>query len=153
MSMQSKAKTPEDYISELPEERKEPIRRLRKVILDNLPVGFSEVMSYGMIGYVVPLSIYPKGYHATPNLPLPYINIASQKNYISVYHMALYGDKDLLNWFLKEYSVQCKTKIDMGKGCIRFKKPEQIPFKLIGDLVSKVAVNDYIAKYESLIRR
>jgi uncharacterized protein YdhG (YjbR/CyaY superfamily) len=146
--MQSKANTPEEYIDNIPEERKEALRSLRKVILENLPEGFAEVMGYGMIGYVVPHSIYPKGYHVTPKLPLPYINLASQKNYIALYHMGLYANKELFSWFTEEYSKQTKLKPDMGKGCIRFKKPDKIPYKLIGELVSKVTVKDYIAFYE-----
>jgi uncharacterized protein YdhG (YjbR/CyaY superfamily) len=146
--MQSKANTPEEYIDNIPEERKVAVRSLRKVILENLPEGFTEVMGYGMIGYVVPHSIYPKGYYVTPKLPLPFINLASQKNHIALYHMGLYADKRLFSWFTGEYSKQTKLKLDMGKGCIRFKKPDKIPYKLIGELVSKVTVKDYIAYYE-----
>jgi uncharacterized protein YdhG (YjbR/CyaY superfamily) len=146
--MQSKANTPEEYIDNIPEERKEAVRSLRKVILENLPEGFVEVMGYGMIGYVVPHSIYPNGYHVTPKLPLPFINLASQKNHIALYHMGLYANKGLFSWLSDEYSKQTKQKPDMGKGCIRFKKPDIIPYKLIGELVSKVTVKDYIAFYE-----
>jgi hypothetical protein len=91
-------------------------------------------MSYGMIGYVVPHSLYPEGYHCTPELPLPFMSIASQKNFIAVYHMGIYADKNLFDWFTKEYPKFAKTKLDIGKGCIRFKKPDQIPYKLIGEL-------------------
>jgi len=146
--MQIKANTPEEYIDNIPEERKDAVRLLRKVILENLPEGFAEVMGYGMIGYVVPHSIYPDGYHVTPKLPLPYINLASQKNHIALYNMGLYANKELFRWFTDEYSKETKLKIDMGKGCIRFKKTESIPYKLIGELVSKVTVKDYIAFYE-----
>ncbi|MBT8182171.1 MAG: DUF1801 domain-containing protein [Eudoraea sp.] len=146
--MQSKAKTPEDYISELPEERKQPISKLRETILKNLPEGFEEEMSYGMIGYVVPHSLYPAGYHVNPDLPLPFINIASQKNFIALYHMGIYSDKDLLNWFVSEYPKHVKTKLDMGKSCIRFKNTNHIPYKLIGDLVSKMSAAQWINKYE-----
>jgi len=151
--MQIKADTPEEYIQQLPVERKEALSLLRKTILENLPEGFTEVIGYGMIGYVVPHSIYPKGYHATPKLPLPFINIASQKNHIALYHMGIYANKDLLKWFTEEYALQTKSKPDTGKGCIRFKKPENIPYKLIGSLVSKVSVSDYIKFYESNIKR
>jgi uncharacterized protein YdhG (YjbR/CyaY superfamily) len=151
--MQSKAETPEDYINQLPPDRKEPVSQLRRTILENLPNGFAEVMGYGMIGYVVPHSIYPKGYHTTPKLPLPFINIASQKNYIALHHMGLYSNPDLLNWFTSEYSKQSKYKLDMGKGCVRFKKAEHIPFKLIGELLTKISVNDWIAEYEKNLRR
>ena len=146
--MQIKAKTPEEYIENIPDNRKEAVRKLRKIILENLPKGFTETIDYGMIGYVVPHSIYPKGYHANPKLPLPFINLASQNIFIALYHMGLYANKDLLGWFTKEYSNHTKQKLDMGKGCMRFKNPEQIPFSLIGDLVSKITVRDWIANYE-----
>ncbi|MGB5229566.1 MAG: DUF1801 domain-containing protein [Eudoraea sp.] len=146
--MQSNAKTPKEYISELPEERKQPIMRLRETILKNLPEGFKEVMSYGMIGYVVPHSLYPDGYHCNPVLPLPFINIASQKNFIALYHMGIYSDKDLLNWFVTEYPKYVKTKLDMGKSCIRFKNIDHIPYKLIGELVTKMTAKQWINLYE-----
>jgi len=146
--MQSTAKTPDQYIAELPDERKDAISELRKVILKNIPVGFKEEMSYGMIGYIVPHSIYPKGYHSTPKLPLPFINLASQKNYIALYHMGISADKELLRWFIEEYPKHSKSKLDMGKGCIRFKKPEHIPYKLVGELVSKITVDEWIKLYE-----
>lgn len=117
--MQSKATTVEQYINELPEDRKEVISRLREIILANIPEGFEERMSYGMIGYVVPHSIYPDGYHCEPELPLPFINLASQKNHIAVYHSGIYADDDLLNWFTEEYKKQVPTKLDMHNhlGC------------------------------------
>lgn len=146
--MQSKADTPKAYLDSLPEERKRPMNELRKQIVKNLPKGFEEGMLYGMLGYYVPHAIYPAGYHVTPESPLPFINIASQKNFIAVYHMGLYADKKLLDWFTKEYAKQMKTKLDMGKSCIRFKKPDQIPFELIGALAGKMSVKDWIALYE-----
>src|SRR5574343_239252 len=130
--MQSKAQSVDAYMSELPEERKAPMQRLREVFKANLPKGFTEQMSYGMLGYVVPHSIYPKGYHCTPELPLPFAGMASQKNFIAFYHMGIYANPDLLKWFVTEYPKHTKAKLDMGKSCIRFKKPENIPFKLIG---------------------
>ena len=151
--MQSLAKTPEEYINELPPDRKEAIQKLRDVILKNLPEGFSEVMSYGMIGYVVPHSIYPKGYHGNPKLPLGFMNIASQKNFIAVHHIGLYGSATLTEWFKNEFSKHAKTKLDMGKGCIRFKKPDQIPYDLIGELCGKMTPQEWIDIYESLIKK
>ncbi len=151
--MQSKAKTPAEYISELPEERKQPMLKLRETILENLPKGFQEEMSYGMIGYVVPHSLYPAGYHVNPELPLPFINIASQKNFIALYHMGIYGDKDLLNWFVKEYPKHSKTKLDMGKSCIRFKNTNHIPYKLVGELASKMNAEQWINKYEQALKK
>ena len=151
--MQSKAATPDEYIDSLPEERKAAMKELRKVILKNLPKGFTEEMSYGMLGYVVPQSLYPDGYHCNPKLPLPFMNIASQKNFIAVYHMGIYADKKLLDWFTKEYAKQSKTKLDMGKSCLRFKKPDQIPFKLIGELAGKMTPKEWIAVYEKSFLR
>jgi uncharacterized protein YdhG (YjbR/CyaY superfamily) len=151
--MQIMADTPEEYIEKIQPERKEAISSLRKVILENLPEGFKETIGYGMIGYVVPKTLYPAGYHCDPKLPLPFINIASQKNHIALYHMGLYSNSELLTWFLDEYHTQTNRKPDMGKGCVRFKKPEHIPYKLIGDLVSKVTVKDWISRYEANIKR
>ena len=146
--MQSKATTPKEYIAELPEDRKQAIMKLRDSILKNLPEGFEEEMSYGMIGYVVPHSIYPAGYHCNPVLPLPFINIASQKNFIALYHMGIYSDKGLFNWFVSEYPKHVKTKLDMGKSCIRFKNLEHIPYSLIGELVAKTTTEQWISIYE-----
>ena len=150
--MTSKAELPEDYIEELTEDRKPVMKALREAILTNIPNGFREEMSYGMLGYVVPHSIYPSGYHCTPKLPLPFMNLASQKNFIAVYYMG-FADKNLLEWFTEEYPKHCKTKLDMGKSCIRFKKMEMIPYKLIGELAGKMTVIDWINKYEELLKR
>ena len=151
--MQSKATTPEQYLSELPEDRKEAMLKLRNAIKENLPQGFEEVISYGMLGYVVPHSIYPSGYHCNPKLPLPFINLASQKNFIALYHMGIYANKNLESWFVSEYPKHVKTKLDMGKSCIRFKKMEDIPFDFIGELVAKVSVEDWISNYEKAFRK
>jgi hypothetical protein len=121
---------------------------LRETILKNLPTGFEEQLSYGMIGYVVPHSIYPAGYHCDTKLPLPFMSIASQKNFVAFYHMGIYADAELLYWFVAEYPTHVKAKLDMGKSCIRFKKPEQIPFALLGELVSKMNPQDWIDLYE-----
>src|SRR5690554_3763885 len=146
--MKNDAVTPDSYIEQLAEDRREAFSRLRKTILNNLPEGFSEEMSYGMIGYVVPKSLYPEGYHANPNLPLPFINIASQKNFIALYHMGINADSKLLSWFLNEYSKYSNKKPDKGKSCIRFKKPDEIPFELIGQLSAKLTPLDWIDLYE-----
>ena len=151
--MQSKATSPEKYINELPEDRKVVIKRLRKIILDNLPKGYEECMNYGMLGYVVPHSVYPDGYHCDPKTPLPFINLASQKNHIGFYHMGIYSDPKLLEWFTSEFPKHATGKLDMGKSCMRFKNPEKIPFDLIGELVTKVSVKDWIERYESVIKR
>ena len=151
--MQSKAATPDEYIESLPEERKEALAKLRKIIKKNLPKGFSEEMNYGMLGYVVPHKLYPKGYHCDPKLPLPFLAVASQKNFVALYHMGIYAKKDLLDWFTKEFPKHSKKKLDMGKSCIRFKKPEDIPYELIGELVSKMTPADWIECYESAFKK
>lgn len=150
--MTSDAKTPEEYISTLPEDRKEAISKLRKIVLKNLPKGFTETMGYGMLAYVVPHSIYPAGYHCDTKLPLPFINIASQKNFIALYHMGIYAKKDLLDWFVNEYPKYSQRKLDMGKSCIRFKKIDDIPYDLIGELAGKMTPMDWIEVYESVIK-
>ena len=145
MAKQSSANTVNEYIQSLPTDRAEAIKKLQKVIKKNLPKGYQECMSYGMIGYVVPHKIYPKGYHCDSKLPLPLINLASQKNCISLYHMGIYGMPALNEWFIAEYTKLSITKIDMGKGCVRFKKLETIPFLLIGELAAKITVAEYVA--------
>lgn len=151
--MQSKATTVDQYMEELPPDRKMPMVNLRKVIKKNLPKGFKEVMGYGMIGYVVPHSKYPAGYHCNPKDPLPFINIASQKNFIAVYHMGIYLNPILLKWFTDKYSKVVVGKLDMGKSCIRFKKPENIPFKLFGELAAKITPDEWIAAYEKVLNK
>jgi uncharacterized protein YdhG (YjbR/CyaY superfamily) len=151
--MKTNANNPEEYIAQLPEERKEVMQKLRELILKNLPKGFKEIMNYGMIGYVVPHEIYPKGYHCDSKLPLPFMNIASQKNFVALYHMGIYADENLLMWFQENYSKHCKTKLDMGKSCIRFKKMDHIPYELIGELCQKMTVQEWISSYEAQIKR
>ncbi|MGB5263804.1 MAG: DUF1801 domain-containing protein [Lutimonas sp.] len=151
--MTYEASTPEAYIAQLPDERKEAIQKLREVILKNLPKGFEEGMNYGMIGYYVPHAIYPDGYHCSPELPLPFMSIASQKNSVNVYHSGIYADKRLYEWFVSEYPTYSKRKLDMGKSCIRFKKPEDIPYELIGELCSKLTVQQWIDMYERNIKK
>ncbi len=151
--MQSKATTPAGYIASLPQERKEAMIQLRKTILKSLPKGFKEEMSYGYIGYVVPHSVYPAGYHCDTNLLLPFMSTGPQKNFIAFYHMGIYADKSLYDWFVDEYPAHSKTKLDMGKSCIRFKKPEHITFDLIGELVTKVTPAQWITIYERQLKR
>ena len=145
--MQSKATSVNEYLSQLPADRQKPVTDLVNVIRKNLPEGFSEVMGYGMPGWVVPHSLYPKGYHSSPGLPLPFLNVASQKNYISLYHMGLHRGK-LLDWFTEKWKSTTTKKLDMGGSCIRFKKAEDIPYELIGELVSKISPLEWIALYE-----
>jgi uncharacterized protein YdhG (YjbR/CyaY superfamily) len=151
--MQSSAKTIEEYLLSLPEERKLSFLKLRETILNNIPKGFTEELSYGMVGYLVPHSIYPEGYHCNPKLPLPFINIASQKNFIALYHMGIYAKPELLEWFVTEYPKYSKQKLDMGKSCIRFKKIDDIPFQLIAALVQKMSVEDWINCYETQFKK
>ncbi len=151
--MQIKAASVTDYIEQIPEERKEAFYRLRKSIADNLPEGFEESAIYGMITYDVPHSLYPAGYHCTPNLPLPFMAIASQKNFIALYHMGLYANENLLEWFVNEYPKHVKTRLDMGKSCIRFKKPAAIPFDLIAELTQKMSAAEWIDIYERQIKK
>lgn len=151
--MQYFVNTPDEYIAAIPEDRQNAIAELRKVINKNLPKGFKEGVGYGMIGWSVPHTIYPAGYHCDPKQPLPFIGIASQKNFIAVYHMGVYANKELYDWFVTEYPKHVKTKLDMGKSCIRFKKPEQIPYKLIGELAKKMTPQDWIACYENGLKR
>jgi len=151
--MQSTAKTPQEYIDSLPPARKEAISKIREVLLKNLPIGFEETIGYGMLGYVVPHSTYPKGYHCNPKLPLPYINLASQRNFIALHAMCVYGDSKLKEWFASEYPKYCKTKLDMGAGCIRFKKMDDIPYQLIGELAGKLTPQQWIEMCERVIKR
>ncbi len=151
--MQSKATTIDAYLKELSEERKDPIEKLRKFILKNLSKGVEENISYGMIAYCVPHSIYPNGYHCDPKQPLPFMMLASQKNFISLYHMGLYANPVLMEWFTQEYAQRVKGKLDIGKSCIRFKKPEQIPFELIGELVAKMSADEWIVCYEKNLQK
>ena len=150
--MQSKALTAEEYLDNLPDDRKKIITQLRNTIRKNLPKGFKESMGYGMLCYVVPHSIYPPGYHCDPKLALPFISLASQKNHIAIYHMGLYGGK-YLDWFQKEWKNHSDKKLDMGKSCIRFKKPEDIPLDLIAELCTKMTPEDWIAVYEQNIKK
>lgn len=151
--MKYKANSPQEYIEQLPEERQEVVSKLRETVIKNLPKGFEEQMSYGMLGYMVPHSIYPAGYHCSPELPLPFINLASQKNFVAVYHSGIYADKKLYDWFVAEYPKHCKRKLDMGKSCIRFKYMDDIPYELIGELSTKMSVDDWIALYEKNVKR
>ncbi|MCL6267034.1 DUF1801 domain-containing protein [Flagellimonas myxillae] len=147
------AKTPDEYISKLPEDRKAAVSKLRETVKNNLPQGFEECISYKMIGYVVPHSLYPGGYHCDPKLPLPFVNIASQKNFVALYHSGIYADKGLLDWFVGEYPKYVKTKLDMGKSCIRFKKMDAIPYELIAELCQKMSPEAWIQLYEKNIKR
>lgn len=151
--MRIEANSPDDYASKIPEERQEAFNRLRTVIQENIPDGFKETMSYGMPGFVVPKSIYPPGYHCAPNPELPFVSFASQKNFIGLYHMGIYANKELYDWFVAEYANHAKYKLDMGKSCIRFKRMDDIPFDLIGQLMQKMTTDDWVNLYEANLKR
>jgi uncharacterized protein YdhG (YjbR/CyaY superfamily) len=140
--------TIQDYLDQVDPIKKDAFLQLRSTIQKNIPAGFHEELSYGMIGYVVPHAIYPKGYHCSPHLPLPFVSIAAQKNFIALYHMGIYAQPELLNWFVQEYPKHVSAKLDMGKSCIRFKKIDNIPFELIAELMKKMSVQDWINCYE-----
>jgi hypothetical protein len=151
--MQSTANTVEEYLDTVPEDRKLVMKALRETILEHLPDGFTETMTYGMITYVIPHSLYPQGYHCDPKQALPFVSIASQKNHIAVYHMGLYGDQALLLWFEERWKQISSKKLDMGKSCIRFKKPEEIPLVLIAELMTKISPQEWIDVYEQNLKR
>ncbi|WP_299667135.1 DUF1801 domain-containing protein [uncultured Polaribacter sp.] len=151
--MQYKANSPEDYIRQVPEDRQNALKKLRKTIIDHLPKGFEEGIQYGMIGYFVPHSVYPEGYHCNPKEPLPFMSFASQKNSINLYHSGIYAIPEIHNWFVNEYPKHATRKLDMGKSCIRFKKTEEIPFDLIGDLCTKISLKEWIQIYETNIKK
>ncbi|MFT5216761.1 MAG: hypothetical protein ACI83H_001890 [Glaciecola sp.] len=146
--MEYNATSPEDYISQVPEERQDILKKLRKIINQNLPKGFEEGIQYGMIGYYVPHSMYPDGYHCKPSEPLPFMSFAFQKNSVNLYHMGIYAKPELHDWFVNEYPKHCKRKLDMGKSCMRFKKLDEIPFDLIAELTTKMSVDEWIQIYE-----
>lgn len=151
--MQSQASTPEQYLNELSEPVQSAMRRLRDTIKAHIPEGFEEGMGYGMMGYAVPHKLYPAGYHCNPKQALPFAGIAAQKNFIAVYHMGIYASEPLLNWFREEHAKASAKKLDMGKSCIRYKKPEDIPYELIGQLFEKMNVQQWVELYESNLKR
>lgn len=145
--MQSKALSVEEYLEQVAEDKKAAINTLRNTIKKSIPKGFEECMNYGMIGYVVPHNLYPSGYHCDPKLPLPFVALAAQKNFIAIYHMGIYSNPNLMDWFTTEHAKRSSKKLDMGKSCIRYKKPEDIPVELIGELMSKMSVQNWIDCY------
>lgn len=151
--MKAVGKTVTEILINLPEDRVLPFNKLHDVILKNLPKGFEAGISYGGLGYVVPHTLYPQGYHCKPSEPLPFAGIASQKNSINFYHMGIYSDPKLLKWFVTEYPKHCKLKLDMGKSCVRFKKLNEIPYELIGELMKKMSVKEWINIYETNIKK
>jgi hypothetical protein len=151
--MKTPGTTVEEILANIPEERKEAFTKLHQTIVDNLPKGFEPGISYGGLGYVIPHSLYPAGYHCKPSEPLPFAGLASQKNSINFYHMGIYSDPALMDWFLAEYPKHCSQKLDMGKSCIRFKKPEHIPYELMAQLMQKMTAEQWIALYERILKK
>ena len=151
--MQYKASSVDDYIQQIPVERQEVFKNVIEIITQHLPSGFESTIGYGMVNWVVPLEIYPAGYHCTPGSPLPFLALASQKNFIALYHMGMYADEKLLQWFVEEFPKHSKRKLDMGKSCIRFKKMDDIPLVLIGELVKKMTVEQWIELYEKNFKK
>lgn len=149
----AEAKEIKAYLEQVSEDRKEAFLELYNTVRGNIPEGFEEQMSYGSIGFVVPKSIYPEGYHCTPELPLPFLSIASQKSHIALYHMGIYMMSDVLDWFVAEYPKHSKYKLDMGKSCIRFKRMDAIPYGLIAELMHKITVDAFVNQYEKIIKR
>ena len=151
--MQLQADNPDHYVTQIPKERQAIFNELRIIIKNNMPPELQECISYGMIGYVVPKSVYPAGYHCSPELPLPFANLASQKNNISFYHMGLYANEDLMLWFKEEYAKRSKYKLDMGKSCVRFKRMADIPLVLIGELMGKMSTQEWVETYERIYKK
>ena len=151
--MKAAGTTVNEILTNLPEDRVEPFNKLHNVIVENLPEGFEAAISYGGLGYVVPHSVYPAGYHCKPAEPLPFAGLASQKNSINFYHMGLYTDPKLMEWFVLEYPRHSKQKLDMGKSCVRFKKTSDIPYQLIGELMRKMSVKEWITIYENNLKK
>lgn len=151
--MAIKANTIEEYLRAVPEDKNAAFLNLYRSVSENIPSGFSSQMQYGMPSFVVPLTIYPDGYHVKPNTALPFVSLAAQKNFIAVYHMGIYAHADLLEWFIKEYAKHCKYKLDKGKSCIRFKYTNDIPFALIEELMSKMSLETWINLYEKNLKK
>lgn len=142
-----------EFLANLPEDRRHAVAALRQAVRERLPKGFQETVAKGMLHWVVPHSTYPAGYHCNPADPLPFLSLANCKNSICLYHMGIYADPELHAWFASEYAQQVKTRLDMGKSCVRFKKPEQIPFALVGELASKITPAEWISRYEAAFKK
>lgn len=142
----------EAYLAALPPERQGPVRRLRDSVAAALPAGFQECLQYGMPSWVVPHALYPAGYHCKPSEPLPFLALASQKASVNVYPMALYADAALLAWFQAEHAKASPRKLDMGKSCVRYSKPEHIPFALWAELAARLTPAQWVALYEAEVR-
>jgi hypothetical protein len=151
--MKAPGVTVEEILENIPEDRKEAFHKLHQTIVAHLPAGIEAGISYGGLGYIIPHSLYPAGYHCKPSEPLPLASLASQKNSINFYHMGIYADPALLDWFVAEYPKHSAQKLDMGKSCIRFKKLDQIPYALIGELMQKMTAQQWIDLYETMLKK
>ena len=145
--------TPEEWINEQEEARQDALRELRQTFNDHLPEGFEERVSGGMLHWVVPKETYPDGYHCNPDDPLPFISLANRKRFIPMYHMGLYAEPDVLEWFQEAYPKHARTKLDMGKSCVRFKKMDDVPYDLLAELAQKFSVQDWIELYERAVKK
>jgi len=145
--------TIQEYIAQVNDERRAAFEQLYQTVKQNIPAQFTEQLIYGQIGFVVPKSLYPAGYHCTPELPLPFVTIAAQKSHLALYHMGIYMMPDVYDWFVAEYANHSKRKLDMGKSCIRFKKTDDIPFDLIAQLMQKISLETYVATYEAILNK
>ena len=150
--MKADGNTVKDILNNVPADRLVAFNKLHETIVNSLPKGFEAGISYGGLGYVVPHKLYPAGYHCKPIEPLPFAGLASQKNTINFYHMGIYADPKLLDWFVSEYPKHSKAKLDMGKSCIRFKNFDEIPYKLIAELMKKMSVKDWVNQYETFYK-
>jgi hypothetical protein len=151
--MAAKSDPVDAWLQTLDPERREVMQALRKTVRDHLPEGFAEEFASGMIHYVVPHSLYPAGYHCNPQQALPFISLAAQRSHYALYHMGLYANPEWLAWFQDAWSQHAARKLDMGKSCIRFKKPEHIPHALLGELVARIPPSDWIAVYEQHVKK
>jgi len=148
--MTSSAATVEEYLRSLPADRRAALSTVRATILAHLPAGYEERMGYGMIAYVVPHTLYPAGYHCDPKMPLMLANLGSQKNHMAMYLMTVYGDPATEKWFRQAWTATGK-KLDMGKACVRFRKIEDVPLAVVGQLIARVPVKEYIARMEKFL--
>lgn len=151
--MRYKSENIDEYLQQLPEERREVINKLRKIIKENLPEGFEEKIQYDMISYVVPRETYLAGYHVDPSNELGFMAIGSQKNHVAIYSNAVYMFEDVNEWYLNEYSKHLTTKPDMGKSCLRFKNMNKMPYELIAELCQKITVDEFVKKYEETLKK
>lgn len=148
--MAAKPATVKEYLDSLPEDRRKALSKVRAAVNKGLPKGYQEGIQYGMIGWFVPHTLFPAGYHCDPKQPVPFAGLASQKNHMSLYLMCIYGDEGHRKWFERAWKDAGK-KLDMGKGCVRFKRVEDVPLDVVTEAVSRVPVKDFLAHYEAMV--